>query len=262
MIFIAVAMSSEAQPLISHFRLKLLENHLVPIWKNSSIFLIITGVGQENMIFSLAYFWGKYHQENLKAGINVGICAHKTFEEKTPLLLHKVIDDRTQKKIYPSITLSIPIQSYNCLTVSKPTKPTDPDYCYDMEAFGFFSASTKFLPFDLLHSIKVVSDNESKPFTTVNHPFIGHLVSSLIPYLEQAIEELSPLTLLVPETISLPSDFSFPLTFSEKEQLKMLLLRLKAHEKNYPEKVFSQFTHKKELFAFLKQQLFSSSGPL
>merc|ERR1712164_4650 len=116
----------------------------------------------------------------------------------------------------------------NCITFSKPNYNYS-NILYDMEASGFFLAANKFSTKELIHSLKIVSDNESLSSQTFNKEEIKELIRAnideILDFLE-IIESTWNNFFLQKNKIEqkIKNDLSkFRKTFSEENQLYSLL---------------------------------------
>ena len=151
---ISTALEIEAKPLINFYKLKKTNYSSFDIWENENKKLIITGVGKLRAAIAISYLFGL--SKNVTSFLNLGICGHKNLEIGTLVFPHKIKDSANGKNIiYPSILFeNLPCDTFPLMTVDSPCSEYENDYCYDMEAFGFFTAAVKFLPIDLVYSLK------------------------------------------------------------------------------------------------------------
>ncbi len=229
MINLVVATYSEAEPLINKLNLKKLTNSKnFDIFFNKKYSLVISGIGKINSALSVADIFYRFKQNFNNVWINIGIAGHKTFQIGKLLAVNKITDYESENSFYPFFLKNINLSKENCITFSKPNYNYS-EILYDMEASGFFLAANKFSTKELIHSLKIVSDNESLHSQTFSKDQIKGLISS-------NIDEILDFLVIIESTWSnfflqknkiekkIKYDLSkFRKTFSEKNQLYYLL---------------------------------------
>lgn len=145
MIYIVVALKSEAQAFIERFKLKKSKLQNFTIYFNNNMQLIISGVGVRNSQKATALLVGVMRSD--EALYNVGICASK-YPLGEVLEISKVRYDAYEICLNTNTTNTI-----NTLDV----EATDDDFdIVDMESFGFAKSS---FGVENRYIYKVVSDN-------------------------------------------------------------------------------------------------------
>ncbi|EMJ91131.1 hypothetical protein [Leptospira alstonii] len=171
MIFISVALFSEAKPLIETLGLKIFRDKTpFPVFQNESYTLVVSGTGKIHSAMSVAFLLNEFKNSIIASSwiLNFGICgAPKVFSKiGESFLIHKITDEGSSKSVYPDILFKSPILESTLLTVDKPLFESEtselPDTLVDMEAFGFFQASRKFFSSDKIRIVKTVSDHFTK----------------------------------------------------------------------------------------------------
>ena len=168
------------------------------------------------------------------AWLNVGIAGHRRHPLGTPLLAHKISRrDRETGHLYPMFPFTPPCSTVEVVTVAREEREYPGEAAYDMEAHPFFVAASRQTTPELIHCFKVVSDNPSKPTTTVTEAraraLIGahlQLVADLVCELAVLLRLPGPLTAADPEYRRLLQNWHF--TETQKHQLRRLLQRLRA----------------------------------
>jgi hypothetical protein len=166
--------------------------------------------------------------------LNVGIAGHKTLDLGTALLAHKVRDAAGMNNYYPCFTFNLPCLSSEVISVEHAETDYAADAAYDMEALGFCAATSRFSSFELIHCLKIISDNQSTPHQHVTKHVGEELVGNQLLVIENLIDEFNNLFANLHLTASikqvLSEDFEFltgrfRFTVSQKNQLKRLLQR-------------------------------------
>ena len=228
MINLVVATYSEAEPLINKLSLKKLTNSKnFDIFFNKKYSLIISGIGKINSALSVAEIFYRLKQDFNNVWINIGIAGHKICQIGKLLAVNKITDYESENAFIHFLK-DVNISKENCITFSKPNYNYS-NILYDMEASGFFLAANKFSTKELIHSLKIVSDNESLSSQTFNKEEIKELIRAnideILDFLE-IIESTWNNFFLQKNKIEqkIKNDLSkFRKTFSEENQLYSLL---------------------------------------
>lgn len=191
MLFILTALSCEAEPLIDHLGLR--EKRRIGsylIFSGDAIALAVSGVGKLNAAAAMGLLFGLFPVER-PICLNVGIVGHRHCEVGSTFLIHKITDSETKESFYPFFMQRPVCKTSALMTVAKPEKIFGEDLLYDMEAFGFFAACSKFTGHESIHCFKVVSDNaESK---NVNKQLVKNLIGNNLTSIEQCLLDLKSL---------------------------------------------------------------------
>ncbi len=229
MINLIIATYCEAEPLIKKLNLKKSTcSKIFEIFSNKKYSLIISGIGKINSALSVADIFYQFKQNYNNIWINIGIAGHKTFQIGKLLVVNKITDFESEKCFYPFFLKDVNVPKENCITFSKPNYNYS-NILYDMEASGFFLAANKFSTKELIHSLKIVSDNESLKFQNFSKGQIKSLIADNIDEILKFVEIIEGTWnkyFLKKKKIEhrIKNDLSkFRKTFSEKNQLYYLL---------------------------------------
>ena len=180
MVHIITATYSEAKYIIEYYKLKkLLFIKEFQIFYNQKLFISLTiaGIGKVSAAAAVSYTFSLFNKKKNDSWINIGIAGHENAEIGEIFLIKKIIDNSTMKNWFPSITFDLGIKKNICKTYDKPNFAYS-EILYDMELSGFYEISSKFSTNELIHSLKIVSDNKSeKKFNKIE---IFHLVEKNI----------------------------------------------------------------------------------
>ena len=161
MLNIVTATFVEAKPIIKYFNLK--KKNFVSEFQmfenfQKSISLIVSGIGKVNAASAVTYQALLCNKKKNNIWLNIGIAGgnNKIGELR---LINKVIDNSNKKSWYPHFCFESEIKKKVCVTFDEP-KFIYKNYFNDMELSGFFQTCLKFSCNELIHSIKIVSDNQ------------------------------------------------------------------------------------------------------
>lgn len=257
MILLTTATEVEARFAIQTLKLKKQQNPYCNIWKNEEIILVVSGIGKIKAASAIAYCFAITKPE-IKAAINFGLAGHESLTPGTTFLAHKITNSSSKASYYPGISFSFEGITCNLTSFDLPYCSYELGGGYDMEGAAFFETCLNFLPLDLIHSLKTVSDSDEAPLKEkIDKDFFLSLMKNSFPILNNLISTLSSVkkNLLVPPKI----DFSFftagwSFTQSEKNILSDLLQRLMILEKTYDKTLLKTF-NKAQVFQYLKSML-------
>ncbi len=263
MINVVTALQCEAKPLIGHFRLKG-ENSAAGfrLYHNEQMRLIVTGVGKLNSAAACAYLYARFGEVQDEAWLNLGIAGHATEAVGSALLMQKISDQGSGLSWYPPLLFDAPCDSATCLTVERPCNSYPASDCVEMEAAGFCAASSRFASTELIHCLKIISDNRANPAARIDEPQVVALLEARLPLIGQLIEQLQGLADELRQqqqpSPALPP-FLAHWRFSRYQQnrLQQLLQRWQALQPQHPPstEAFATCRDSKAVLQALQQQL-------
>jgi nucleoside phosphorylase len=190
MLLIHTALHAEARALITHFSLKRQhDEHAFACFASESIWLIESGTGRINTAAAVGWLSAKVDVTN-PAWLNVGMAGHALHEIGSLRLAQRVEDHDTGHRWYPAMLLGQRPPADNLLTVNTPVSDYPKDSMVDMEASGFFTAAARFTSLELIHSLKVISDNQEQPATRMKANAVESLFNPHMASLEQYVSQL------------------------------------------------------------------------
>lgn len=179
MIYIAVAMSVEAKPIIKYFNLKR-DNNITKfqVFKNEEIVLIITGVGIVESAISLTYVLNNVEIKESDIFINLGVCGSKStlFSIGDIILCNKIKNNGNGKCYYPDMVFKHNFKEGSLESFFRVVGKDDEveGGLVDMEGAGVLEACSHFFKTYQINVIKIVSDFlEEKKF---EKEFIENLI--------------------------------------------------------------------------------------
>ena len=235
MIHLICATSKEAKPLIDLYRLKKdRESDQFQIFRNENKSLTISKIGKIYSAMSVTYTYNRFGANKNQVWINFGLAGHKTFRIGELFYVDKIIDNDTDIQNFPYVHESVNLRMNTCRTFSKPNKYLD-DNLSDMECSGFFDAANFFSSKELIHSLKIISDNKINSIDFNNGELIYDIINKKINLISGFIEEIE----------SLWNEF-----FSKKQivdqKIKEVVEKLNAsfYEKNVISKLAKEYFYK------------------
>jgi adenosylhomocysteine nucleosidase len=230
MIHIFCALPCEAQPLIQHFKLtKLKRFNLFRVYhsEDKQISLTITGVGKLNAASAVSYHHACFNTSTSDIWLNIGVAGHKDLSIGDILIVNKITDEHDGTHWYPQIVFTPPCDSISLITLDKASADYQ-DSLFDMEASAFYQMAIRLGTAELIHCLKIISDNTEQSATTVNADKVKKIIAAQINTIESIIERLIPLSTEVSEIIAEPAHYQsfidkWHFTQSEKLQLSRLL---------------------------------------
>ena len=227
---IVIALMPEAKPVIDHFKLLQTDDNNVFTDKDDTIRLIVSGIGKNSSYSSVNRLAQQMETNKSTAWLNVGIAGHRHFEITTPFIAHKITDNETGKSWYPPQILDLPFSSALVTTVDKEVKDYPQNGIYEMEASGFYEAASKYTTHELIHCIKIVSDNEKSPTENVTKQLTNNLITNNLKNIEPAVQQLLELSTLESKRLADPPYYNeflsnWHISVTQQHQLKRLLQR-------------------------------------
>ncbi len=180
MIYMVAALTSEAIPLIRHFKLKKnLSHNKFDVYENEQIKLIISGTGKIKSAIATTYLLLKEPPKKNDKILNFGICGSASEKNKIGqvFVINKIEDAGSEKCYYPEILYTHSFSESSIFTydhvVTKENMKRG-SKLVDMESVGFFESANTFLLSHNIIILKIVSDYLS------NEKFSGSFVQSLV----------------------------------------------------------------------------------
>ena len=139
------------------------------------------------MAGAVAYTQAIFQFQHLPVLINIGIAGHKFESIGDILLASKIVDKDSGKRFYPQLIGTNLSKTSEVQTSSKPCAEYSASYMNDMEASAFYETSVRFSSNELIHSIKVISDNEQTTIESINAKKVSQLISNQLTQIEQLL---------------------------------------------------------------------------
>lgn len=263
MLLISTALMAEANPIIRFFNLKqkvLYKSFAV--YENEIIRLVVTGIGKVMAGAGISYLYGISEEEGVDGFLNIGRAAHKSLKIGTPVIASKIKDSSSQKSFHTSLLFDSPILTKAIISTEKPRKEYLEDYCFDMEAFGFFIAASRFVPIELIQSLKIISNNRTNSTSFIANSKIESLIKLNLISIQIIIEKLKEVskkhktpTHNKEEVLPFPNDSRF--NANEKYKLEEIINNIKILKPsfNIQEEEIKKLKSAKEVFNFLQSKM-------
>ena len=186
-----IALSPEAQPIIQYYKLKRVHNITAfEVYKKDNMQLIISGIGKYNAAEATAYLAGLNRDVPNQVWLNVGIAGGEAATLGSTVLANAIKDEESGRIYYPTLCFDLSLPQVSLITVNQPEEAYKSDFLYDMEAAGFFKAASRFSPSELVHSLKIVSDNQSQGIEHISKESASKLVESGLTYIDNVVQVL------------------------------------------------------------------------
>ena len=257
-----VALPGEAQPIIERFHLSPFKHSPFKTFRNANKerWLVISGVGKDLSEQACAHVAEVSSTNASTAWLNVGVGGHRSLPIGTILAAHKITDDTSGRTWYPPMIFDLPCNSSEVRTLKSESHNYPHDEIIEMEAAGFYEAASRYTSHELIHCLKVISDNEKSPrlkYNAVPELLAGCLdkIDNISSQLMQLSREQGQLNKPHPEMDSFLEKWAF--TATQTHQLKNLLQRwsvINMHEKGF-ETAVNSCHNSKEVLALLSHML-------
>ena len=158
---ILTALQSEAKPIISYFDLN--KDPKTHIYSNKKIFLLITGVGEKNVINKLKSLELKGSSWSKTVILNIGIAGGNKLDTKIGniYLVNSIFDQQSEREYFPDLIIKTTLEEMPMTTVSQPLIDNNCSLrgLVDMEGGSIFKTMSPFVPPHRLIFLKIVSDH-------------------------------------------------------------------------------------------------------
>lgn len=189
-LYFYAALECEAKPLIKHFGLtRLNANHPFSIYKNETIVLTISGIGKMAMAAAVAYTQAMIPSHTHPVLINVGIAGHKSHPLGDLFLATKITDSESGRRFYPQLIGKYWLETEPLQTASIPCTEYSTNAMHDMEASAFYEVAIKFSSSELIHSLKVISDNSLSSIKAIHPKQVSEWIFNHLSQIEQLCEQ-------------------------------------------------------------------------
>ncbi len=233
MIYLHTALPAEARPLLDHYRLRAIAGEApFRLYASGQVRLVVSGVGKTATAAAIAYTQARFADER-GPWLNIGIAGHASAAIATPLLVHKAIDQANERVYYPVFSFAPPCASTSLYTVDQPTSSYRQEAACDMEASAFVETAQRFVPAELAHSLKVVSDNPQSRWQEITRERIAEWIGAQLALVDTLREHLVSLATTWDKQRAIPAHFLQSLerwhfSASQQHRLQRLLTQWQA----------------------------------
>lgn len=257
--FFFAALNCEAKPVIQHYKLQKLSN-IKPfaVFQRDHIHLTVSGIGSNAMAAATAFTLALFAKSEYPVLLNLGIAGHTNAPLHSVYLVNKIIDAASSKTFYPQLIFDVPCTTLPLLTVAKAEQNYPADCLYDMEAAAFYETAIRFSSIELIHSIKIVSDNKISSIDQINATQLSLAITEKMEIVENVCNQLvsvaSTIQLEEPDLYAeILQNWHF--SVSGKQQLRQLLWRWQVLSNEPPELQREHIQSAKQLIQSLETQL-------
>ena len=152
MLYIVVALKSEAQAFVDRYKLKKSRLSDFTLFSNENIMLIVSGLGVKSSTQATQTLINNYDITDNDIYLNIGICGADNNYEIGELLEIGKIE-------YDLKIINLQNQSKKTITCLDEEETTNAKPIVDMESFGFYDAVIHSPAIKNYHILKVVSDH-------------------------------------------------------------------------------------------------------
>jgi len=227
MIYLHTALPAEARSLLDHYRLRAVGGDApFRLYASSEVCLVVSGMGKTATAAAIAYTQARFSNAP-GPWLNIGIAGHASADLATPLLVHRAIDAANENVYYPVFAFSPPCASTCVRTVDQPTNAYDEQTAFDMEASAFIETAQRFVPAELAHSLKVVSDNPQSHWRDITREQVVEWIGAQLTLIDTLREELTTVAATWEQQRARPAHFAQSLKrwhFSASQQHRLLRL--------------------------------------
>ena len=124
---------------------------------------VISGIGKLNSTAATAWIAALYQQSGSIAWINIGTAGSKSLAIGSAWSINKITDVESNRRAYPVPLIDTELPAGHCLTHNQADNQYHHQFLSDMEASAFFDTATRFSSAELVHCIKIISDNKDTP---------------------------------------------------------------------------------------------------
>jgi|TARA_B100000315_G_scaffold92020_1_gene84767 nucleoside phosphorylase len=201
-----VALFCEAKPIITHFNLSKSESTLFKLYSNQnhSIWLIISGIGSSASSRATKHLALASGADMGTAWLNIGIGGHDNLPLGKAILAHKITDFSMGKTWFSQLVFDPPCLTASVKTVEKPDFNYPDDNVVEMEASGFFSAAESFSTREIIHCMKIISDNSQSSADKITAAMVDELISRNLSIIKELVKKLQFLSMKEQERTSDP----------------------------------------------------------
>ena len=194
MIYVAAALTAEAKPLITYFKLKR-DNEIkkYQVFKNEEIILIITGSGMMQGAIGTTYLLSSLNIREEDIFVNLGICGavKEIFQVGDIVLCNKITNNGNGKSFYPDMLFRHKFKEGTLesffYVVDKSMESEIKGELVDMEGAGIYEAASLFFSQHQINIIKIVSDYLDT--TGITAEKVTHIVESGILSIDEWLNE-------------------------------------------------------------------------
>jgi len=182
---VVCALPAEARPWIDHYRLHADGPAPFRTWQSDDVALVVSGIGQHAAAAACGYLAAHAGASRSTAWINAGIAGHPRLARGAVVLVDRCAG--AAGVFHPSLPIASSLFRAPCVTVDDVERRFAEDALYDMEGYGFYHAASRFSYLELVHAVKVVSDNREQDTGDLDRQTVSRLVADAMPAIVSAL---------------------------------------------------------------------------
>jgi len=193
MLIWVIALHCEAKPIIDFYRLKKVPTHQgFDLYQNGPMQCVICGIGKINAAAATAWIAALNQDQPSIAWINLGTAGAAEHAIGEAFWISKISQPNADRQGFPVPTFSSGFSASATISLDEPSDSYDSTQLFDMEASAFFATATRFSSAELVHCLKIVSDNRLYK-TGQNKAAISDLISPKISAINEFAIKLQAL---------------------------------------------------------------------
>lgn len=188
--FVFCALNCEAKPLVETWKLtKQSDTQSFTCYADDQRVVTVTGVGKIAMAGAVGYVMARHSSQN-PILLNFGIAGHPHLPRGSRVLADKISDSETGRTFYPKFVFDLPCPTAQLISYPKIATHYQDDGLYDMESSGFYELATRFSSSELVHCLKVVSDNRDNSVANIGEADVLQWSRQAVPFIADLLERL------------------------------------------------------------------------
>ncbi len=192
-----VALPAEARPIIDALKLKRKIDKPWSTYSNGDDHLLVTGIGQLNAAAACGWLIGHAPSLARLPWLNIGIAGHASHALGELFWVEKL--QGVRGGYYPALHCTNALPGAVLKTVDEPCSLYVDEKLVDMEGLAFYLTCSRFVPLELVHLLKVVSDNRENPLESFDKKSVPGLIQNNIDKIISFSTALTQLADSLPE---------------------------------------------------------------
>lgn len=148
--------------------------------------LIVSGTGKIASAAATAYLGAITPTAAAPLWLNVGIAGHAELPLGEPVIATRITDQGSGQ------AWDLSRSGGDILTVDKPRENYELPWIYEMEAAGFCGAASRFAPVEMIHCLKIISDNRRRPIRDITADLVSKLVEENLSAIDTLVRQKCP----------------------------------------------------------------------
>jgi hypothetical protein len=163
------------------------------VYRNQHISLVVAGVGKANAAAATAFLYAANGCPIHAIWVNLGIAGHRRLPVGEAVLAHRIGDAASDRYWYPPLAIRPPCPTAEVTTLDRPDFDYAREGVFDMEASGFYATASRLSTGELVHCLKVISDNGVQPGHGIDGAAVYRLIGSQLDLLDELLGRVGTL---------------------------------------------------------------------